>query len=381
MSKKILIVGNAKSQHLYNLVLNVKKNNHHIRIDILNLSTKSLNSNSVFDNVYECKKSLPSILYKIPVLSSLFYRFFDLKIALKNISEKYDLVNIHYVTIDTYFMWDRLKKISDNIMLSPWGSDVYRVKNIFIKKIKTVYDKCTYVSVPKIKFRNDIIDKFSIDQSKIIDLGFGSSIIDKIIEFNSMGKTKAKRILNFENKFIITCGYNASELQNHSKIIDSINAVKGQLKIDINNIILLLPMTYGGNNEYINNIEKKLQATNLPYKIYNNYLQDSEVALLRGCSDVFIHAQPTDAFSGSLQEYLLTDNQVINGKWTRYPDLEKFGEVPYHVFNDFDELKIKIVNAVNHEKLKISKELKDFICEQSWVQKGKQWTEFYSKST
>lgn len=375
MKKKILIVGNARSQHLINLALKVKKYRAEIQLDIFDVSSNlSEVKNNPYNQVFYCNKSFPSIVYKLPFLGGVIRRSIDLKRAVRKIKGKYDLVNVHYVTLDAYFLWTELVKKSKTIMLSPWGSDVYRFRKSFFKKIKSVYDRCNYVSAPKIKFREDIIETFSVDGQKIVNLGFGSSVIDNILLHKEVSREEAKDKLQLKNNFVITCGYNASNLQNHIQIINAIDQIRNQLD---KNLFLILPMTYGGTKEYIQQVESYLSERKIPHRILKDFLSDDKMVYLRKCSDVFIHAQPTDAFSGSVQEYLLTDTKVINGKWTRYPDFEKFG-IPYFLFNSFEELAKVIVDANHQKESLVSSKLKDFICEQAWNYKGKQWADFYS---
>lgn len=376
MAKKILIVGNSQSQHLNSLTAKVKLYaGDSVQLDLFDTSSlgKAYPVNSAYNRVFYCQRSFPSIIYKIPILSSVVRRVFDLRKAVRKINTQYDLINIHYVTLDAYFIWSGLKKMSHTIMVSPWGSDVYRVKKSIFYKVKNVFDKSSYVSAPKIKFRQDIKEIFKVDENKLVDLGFGSDVIDNLIRCEDITREQAKEKLQLKDHFIITCGYNGSELQNHIRIIEAINQARNDLS---EKLFLILPMTYGGSTAYINQIEQLLFREDIPHRILRDFLSDEEMVYLRKCSDMFIHAQPTDAFSGSVQEYILTDTKVINSSKTRYPDLEKF-EMPYFLFNDFDELGKIILEVSKHSDYKSSVDLKQFISQQGWDNKGRQWAEFY----
>lgn len=80
-------------------------------------------------------------------------------------------------------------------MISPWGSDVYRI-NAFDKLIaKLCYHKVDYISVAPIKFRDDIATLFNVPDGKFVNLGFGSDTIDAINAQKNFRKKKLKRNL------------------------------------------------------------------------------------------------------------------------------------------------------------------------------------------
>ncbi|MCS3555821.1 MULTISPECIES: glycosyltransferase [unclassified Sphingobacterium] len=378
MVKRILIVGNANSQHLINLVLNAQKYAlGKIEIDVFDTSYPSgLDSDNMpYNNVFYCERSFPAFIYNFPIIRGVIRKFVDFRKSIKQIDvRKYDLINIHFITEDAYFLWHYLTKIGTTIMLSPWGSDVYRFKSSKFKKLKSLYDKCSFVSAPEIQFKKDIKAIFKLEDDKFINLGFGSDVIVNISKHENVTREEAKVRLNLEGKYIITCGYNGAHLQNHSQIIQAINEIKNDINEDL---LLLFPMTYSGSEEYICRIEQQLIETGISYRIMKNFLSDDDMVYLRKCSDIFIHGQPTDAFSGSVQEYLLTDTKVLNGRWTRYPDLEKH-EIPYSIFNSFDELGGLILELYKKPNYKISPPLKAFIRNQGWDVKGKQWADFFS---
>lgn len=315
-------------------------------------------------------------MYKLPKIGVFFSGILDTVISFNKLNgKKYDLVNIHFVSWNLYFAINKLKRVSSFLMLSPWGSDVYRIgSSVAFKIVNSVFKKADFVSAAKIKFREDIKNKFAVPESKFIELGFGSSTIDEIVRNKEITKEEAKRAFNINDKYVITCGYNGSEQQNHAEIINAIFSIKNKIRKDI---ILIIPMTYGANNAYINKTRLLLDKLGFDFLLITEYLSDQEITTLRKCSDIFIHAQPTDAFSASVQEYLLTDTKVINGKWTRYPDLEKYG-VPYYIFNSFEELGSVIIQAYDDVNYSINSELIKEIENRGWNIQSKQWAQFYS---
>ncbi len=377
---KILLVGNIYDKHICRLVKHISSIvGDDIQIDIFNTNTSEMplpDMFSCYGKVFNKKKHFPRSIYKLPKIGGFFSGILDTVISFNKLNgNKYDLVNIHFVTWELYFAINKLKRVSSFLMLSPWGSDVYRIGSSFAFKIvNSVFKKTDFVSAPKIKFREDIKNKFAVPESKFIELGFGSSIIDEILRSKDLTKEEAKRVFNINGKYVITCGYNGSEKQNHAEIINAIYSIKNKIK---EHIVLIIPMTYGANSAYINKIRLLLDKLGFDYLLITEFLSDQEVTTLRKCSDIFIHAQPTDAFSASVQEYLLTDTIVINGKWTRYPDLEKYG-VPYYIFNSFEELGSVIIHAYDDFYYPINSELRKVIENQGWNIQSKKWAQFYS---
>jgi len=103
-------------------------------------------------------------------------------------------------------------------------------------------------------------------------------------------------------------------------------------------VCFVLPMTYGNIEDgYIDSIKVLLNKIGCEYQLITNFLSDIDVAKLRLATDVFIHAQTTDAFSASVLEYLFAGAVVINPKWISYEELRDLG-IEYIEYSNFDEL-------------------------------------------
>ena len=266
------------------------------------------------------------------------------------------------------------KRIAKTVLSSPWGSDMYRNKNLYKFMVKKVLEWSDAVSAPKIQFREDIKRLFHVPESKFVDLGFGADMIDVIIKNSDLTRERAKEKIGLAEKYLITCGYNGMKPQHHSEIIHALVQVREQLP---ENLHLLLPMTYGATDNYLQEIENQLNNYHFQYTIFDKFLSDEELLNIRKATDMFIHAQPSDAFSASIQEYLLCEAIIVNGHWTRYPDFEKFG-MPYYLYYSFDELPACILKAYRQEeKVEISPELKGFIQKKGWLHLAEEWSKVY----
>ena len=199
-------------------------------------------------------------------------------------------------------------------------------------------------------------------------------MIDFISAHSEVTRQMAKEKLGLSGKYVIVCGYNANKIQNHIQIIEAIASRKRQLP---ENLLLLLPMTYGRDERYVTLVEKTIEEKGLACRILRDYLPNDELLYVRKCADIFIHAQDTDANSGSLAEYLLCRTKVINAEWLYYPNREKYGK-PYYTFKSFEELGDVVVQSYKSDECLISTHLIEDIRRDGWSYVGKQWANFYN---
>lgn len=377
---RVLIVGNIFNIHICRLISHMNRLSPNLEIDIFNTVESGSDlpkETRFFSAVFHRKRHFPGWMYKIPGLYFILFRIIDtcLSFSKELKGRKYNLINIHFITLESFFLMPVYKRRSRIIMSSPWGSDMYRKKGINKYFTKKVLDWSNFVSAPKIQFREDIKTLYNVPESKFVDLGFGADAIDKISQSTETTRDVAKQKLNISGYYTITVGYNGTSSQNHLKIINAIQQIREDLP---ERLLILLPMTYGASDAYISEVKELVKKHRFEYKIFDKFLTDEELVNLRKSSDMFIHAQPSDAFSASMQEYILSDTIIVNGKWTRYPDFEKFG-APYYIFNSFEELPECIVKAYkNEDDIFISDKLKEFVMRKGWLFLANEWERVYS---
>ena len=93
---------------------------------------------------------------------------------------------------------------------------------------------------------------------------------------------------------------------------------------------------------------------------------------------MFIHVQPTDASSASLQEYILCEKKIINGSWLKYPELIKNGVIPYFELDNMENLGQKIVDVYRSEPIKIEESLLNEFENKTWNVVIKDWDNLFS---
>lgn len=376
MSIKVLIVGNTSDDHLRRFDRYMKEINKDKKIIIEAFNRNVQEKNNLFEKTYHIKNYFPRFFLKIKSakIRSILHRV-NYIISFSQVNH-YDLINIHFLTEHSYYLLPFYKKRAKKIMISPWGSDVYRISTPQMKqKAKKIYDKADYISVPRIKFREDIKEIFSLSDKKIVDLGFGSENIDTLLNLGTITKKSSQTQLGLENSFIITCGYNRFKAHHHLSIIDALQSIKHLLP---DNSVLFFPMTYGPEDcDYLRQIEQKLQDNNFRYKIFYEYMSSERITVIQKASDLFICIQDTDANSATLQEYLLCGADIILGSWLSYPQFEKYG-TPFLTTPSIDQLKdILKKYFTNPQKNIVPEQLKTDIMNNAWSVKIKEWYNFY----
>jgi hypothetical protein len=383
---KILWIADTSSQYIQNLLwhLKDKDTDHIIDIDVFDIfDTVSPGKNiskeilPLYGNVYRIKRHFPAFFYKNKYLRFILFNFFDAYLSFFQVLNfKYNLINIHFFTPLSFFLLPLYRIIASKTMITPWGSDVYRISNRFQKILaRHTFKAVDYISVHPVKFKKDIKNILYLSERQVVDIEFGSRIIDVINElYNRQSKETIKDELGFSGKYIITCGYNGNPAHKHLEIISAFREIKTQIT---KNICLIFPFTYGFNADYYNRVQEELDSLGLCYRMYDSFLSDVDVAKLRIISDMFIHIQISDSYSATLQEYLLTDTKVINGAWLRYPDFEYSG-IPYYLLDSIQRLPELIVQILDGDNsVIVSENLKNLIIHNGWNSRIYDWYAFY----
>lgn len=326
------------------------------------------------------EKHSPSFVYKVPRIRTWFKQkdiiksldFFLDKLTKEG--RQFDFVNIQYLTSSLLSRWKKYKDISNKTILTPWGSDVLRANRCERIKMRNFSKHFDYVTdTDSQTFREKIKKILSIQDQKFLSIDFGSDLIDIISSNSSLPRESAKREMGLEDRYVITCGYNGSRAQNHCKIIEALVKVKKELP---SNTTLLFPMAYGGDKKYISQVENIARISGFDYKISTEYLTGVQLYYLRKCSDIFIHAQKTDANSSTLPEYFLCDSIVINGAWLKY-EMSKFDIPPFYIFESFSDLPSTIIHAIK-EGSRVTKQAMEFSLKYGWNFRTSQWIKLYS---
>ncbi len=376
----VLILGNFEDEYVTQFVKNLKKVNPQVELHFWGYTRKEKNIDQSFITCYDdyCLFDIKSIIH-----SSFGWRLKAIKLMRKSfytyVADKhFDYINIHYIKPEYYFLLNSFKKCASHLVLTPWGSDVYRIGRFYKFLVKRVFDKADFITGPDDRFTRDFTRIFNIPLSKIIHCDLGVAPIEYIIEHKEQIDTnEAKRQLHVDNNYIITCGYNANPVHQHIKIIEAILEIRSKLP---NNLTLFFPLTYPKNPEYIQEINDKVKKHHLNAVLFDKFLDIPQLFLLRQATDLFIHVQPTDASSGTLYEYILCEKKILNGAWLKYPDIERKGIKPYYLVENMDNLGQAIVNTYKSEPIKIDQQVLKDLEKKQWKVVIKDWDQFFSNN-
>ena len=380
MAYKLLIVGGTNTKHIRRMVRRLREYNPKAVIDCYTTS----GINSVHDDVklnashiYVAYDKVPSLLH-FPILRILYLIYSERK-AFKKISSQnyYDVVSIHYPQYNYRYSLRYLRQMTRVLSLCPWGSDVYRISKIQKRILQRLYDAADVITIGAGKrFHEDTKRIFSLPEEKFKTIGMGSESIDYIIENDSKVSVEdAKKRLNVAGRYVITCGYNCNEGQQHDKIIDGIIKVREQLPKDF---ILFFPLTYGGSEAYKQHLKQRLDDNNLPYMTFESYMTLGDLFIMQKATDILIHIQLTDANNATIKEYILLEKKVLNAGWISYQDLMENGKPSYFIANSPETVGEDLVHAIQSEPIAVPKQVKDGLVMNGWNHWIKVWDSFFS---
>jgi len=364
---KILLIGNGADNYILQAAESLKINYSCIQVDVFHTQPHlEIIEKHHYDNIFLLYPYFN--IFKKRFIFSLFCRYIRPIIIKKNFNmlvNDYDIIHIHFVHA---YLADYIEIIickGKKVIASIWGSDLLRSTPAEDKKRAKIYDSVQNITMLLTdSTRSVFIDKYSNrNLYKISTLFFGSNFF-KVLKQVSYKYTKkhCKLKLNLDShKIVITIGYNASNSQRHFEIIENITNFD-RFNIQMENIQFVFPLTYGNECNYKKDLFLYLNKKNINYILFEDYLNEEELALLRYASDIYIHLPTTDFFCSSFREYLYAKNIVISGSWLPYESIRndgflfhtvdhinEIGEKLYTVIDNFEEEKNRIV--INDERL------------------------------
>lgn len=245
----------------------------------------------------------------------------------------FDVVHASFITREKMLAIRLVRKYAGKIVCTFWGSDLFRVPDKQLRRYKRSLEQADVIMLSTDEMRKKFISVFGRSLcDRMLKLKFGVTMLEYIEPDDT---ANARALSNIpENKTVITVGYNGKDCQNHIKVIKALHKLsRAQRK----RLFLLLPVTYGLTPGYRSRLVSSLGELGCGYRLIEEYLDDEQLARLRESSDVFIHAQTTDAFSASVQEYLYARKLVFNPVWIQYRDMKDKG-IYFKEYKDYDEL-------------------------------------------
>ena len=366
--------------HVKEMVKHLKEKNP--LVDITILTDKPDDYEEIVDKLNEiCFYNVSSVDWiKFRSLRVLATKYMQIRFFSKfSKNRRYDIINIHFANRYMSFVYKYLRTMSDKIVMIPWGSDILRRPKKNLEQLSYLYQKADYIAAtPSSPIGRTILEKFKVNPEKIVGSFWGSAGIDYAIEKGKLiSQEESKERFGLSGKYVITCGYNRQEAQQHKAIIEAIDKKRKQLP---ENLILLFPMTYGNmtiQGKYVEEVKDECKKRNLQTVFVTEFLSLEDLYKLRNATDMFIHVQTTDAFSGSVQEYILCNKKIIHGSWNKYEQLEDFKPLFYFPVDKLENLGEVIVKAYKSDGIAIPQGVIDYVKSSSWNTKANLMNNFF----
>lgn len=316
-------------------------------------------------------KRPPSRFLFVRRVSSRFRTFRN-----SHMGRRFDLIHVQFASIGSVRL--ALQMNGRRIVISYWGSDLLRRTREDLVRMQPFLERAAAVTVNSVRMREAFLKNYGGSGVRPILTPFGISGIGAIDDCLKTASREdcAARFEFPPEKVIIVAGHNGRREQQHMMMLDAISGLEPHLRERLH---LVLPMTYGRNDqEYIEEVRLALGRTGCTWNVLTEFLPEEGQACLAVATDIFIHAQTTDAISATLQEFLYAGATVLNGSWLEYPELTDAGAV-LHGFGNQSELVEQLGSLIpghpksagsgrqNHEAMK----------SRSWEAVAGQWEAVY----
>lgn len=306
-------------------------------------------------------------------LKTIYVYFLQIKTVIQ--TGKYDIIHLQFVEWFELILVSILKIfIGAKLILSYWGSDLLRIDEKILKRSGGFVRYSDYVSFDnedlKIKFSSIYTWSDNVKNETIL---FGLPILKTIAERRGISKAKIREKFDFPTeKKIIAIGYNGRAEQQHINVLEVFKKLDNVVK---EKVFLVLHMSYGGTEQYKKTVSDIAQETGCDFAIIERFLSEEEVADLRLVTDIFINAQTTDAFSGSVCENMFADSLIINAAWLRYKEFDMYN-FKFLEFDKFENLDKCILEGLEYE-MALSENRELIWKLRSWEFCSKNWERVY----
>lgn len=264
-------------------------------------------------------------LSKIPWLrTSLLCKFWVDDLVKKY--GRFDVVHIHAVNKLHKIIAERMRKYTQKIVVTVWGTELLKRTPSQLKYLESAYknaDKITLVNDKMIaSFVSTYGESYLPKICKCAAFGIGLyGLIHKYSSLKSREEICTYFKFGYPSRINVFIGHNGRPAQRHIELTNCILKLHEEAKEKIH---LVYTMTYGATPEYINEVSKMAEQTGCSFTMVCGFKSEEEIALLRLSCDIMIHAQLTDAASASIRESIYAGSVVMNGRWLAYDNIPAY---------------------------------------------------------
>lgn len=268
---------------------------------------------------------------------------------------QYDIINFHAIEEKSILLSSFVPE-GIKIIFSFWGSDLFVEKQGRLEKQKYALQRADRVTLHSPEMKEIYKKKFNLDgllNVKFQLFGIVNSFFEccEKLNKNQFFKEEFINYLNIpQNRTVVTVSYCGKPISNQCSIITTINKLN---QIEKSNLHLIIPLSYGSTDDYKKEVKGLTKYQNYSCTFIESFLEYEELIKYKVVSDVYIHANVSDAFSRSMLENIYCENICLIAKWLPY-SLLKDVEVSVIWFDSFNDLKKKIEETLfNINELKI----------------------------
>lgn len=250
----------------------------------------------------------------------------------------FDLINMQYAEYADLIDIVLLKYLTrTRLVLSYWGSDLFRLKEGRRAAMGRYARHADYITFDSRDLEAEFRNQYGRAGRKGMGtVMFGLPVLN-LIEETRRRSTREELRRKWgvpEDKIVIAAGYNGIPEQQHKRVLGAVGRLPQEWK---EKVAVVLQMTYGGTKCYRRSVAAAAEKTGCRHLEFERFQTPEEAAEFRLLADIYINAQTTDAFSGSVCEYLSAGTVLLNARWLRYREFEK-GKFHYVEFTDFADL-------------------------------------------
>lgn len=287
------------------------------------------------------------------ICKAIYLVFFAIKHRIKDDIKRIE-VHMPSASIQMYFIRKMMQIVNCKSRAVFWGTDILGINREQAQKMEALMRTCDDIVLGTADMRKKFAyyygEKYN---AKIVNAKFGSIAFDSIKNaLSQYSETDCKKKLGIENdKIVIAVGYSGMRRQQHLNVINALNSLSKDNKAKI---VLLIHMGNQYDHVYLEEIKKALEKSGLESCILCKKYSVEDIAILRIATDIFLHAQTSDASSSTIRECIYAKAILINPVWINYEEYDKLG-IKYLEYEDFDELP-ELVEKVLTDKINIDKE-------------------------
>lgn len=314
------------------------------------------------------------------LLLGILYKYYSFISRLKGNYDVVYVINIHYEVLKHALRYST----KNNIMAATWiGSDILRRNDSELEKVWSVLEKFDVVTtlssrLEKAFYERLLCDReYSFDVKKIYIGQVSFDYIDRLRNSSQLRQLKGQVI--DDSKIVIGVGYNAGEAQQHKLVLQELSKLDESIK---KRIVIVLQMSYAdiSGGKYTKEVIKLSVDGGFETVVYDEFFYYDVVAQIRLFTDIYINSQTTDAFAGTIREYIYADTVLFNASWLEY---EEFGEwgIKSCVYNNFSELPNMIANFDKEKEMAIAKKNREIITDKfSWERCKHEWAQTFERN-